>query len=257
MRQHVRTTVAMAILAVCCSTVLAEETPTLESVEKQIDEVWAKVNSFTAKTSVDSKVPFGPMTMTSTGTGRVEFLKVEGEPRFRMEMVNKLGANIPLPGGAGEQKILGVFDGKNFYQQIEALGMKKVFKGAPEESGDKGPYTGKNALESLRKKGVLRLLPEEIIEGAPVYVIEVTPNAEVIAKSPMKYDKMLAYIAKDSGIQIQLLAMDGDNAVMSMRYSDIQLNVPIEESHFVFVAPPGTPIEDMSKGLPGLRRGSL
>jgi outer membrane lipoprotein-sorting protein len=238
----------IALLAVSAGVVRAEE-PTLESVESAIATAWEKVNTYTANMTMDMTVPMGPLKVTSNATGQVEFMRVENGQRFRMEMVNKLGGNMPIPGGAMEQKVLSVYNGELIYNEMEAMGMKKYSKAKPKEGDTDNQVGGKNVVDSMRKQGEVKLLPDEEVNGASAYVFEVTPNAQTKQEGPIKPDKVKFYIAKDSGIKVRTVMLDAaGGTLMTMSYLDIKLNPELDPKRFEYAPPPGVEVVDMGDG---------
>ena len=237
----------IALLAVAAGTARAEE-QTIESVESAIATAWEKVKTYTANMTMDMTIPLGPLSVTSNATGQVEFMRVESGQRFRMEMVNKLGGNMPIPGGM-EQKVLSVYNGELIYSEMEAMGMKKYTKAKPKEGDTDNPMGGKSVVESLRKMGEVKLLPDEDLNGVGAFVFEITPNEKTKQEGPIKPDKAKVYIAKDSGIKVKTIMFDeAGSTLMTMNYLDIKLNPELDPKRFEYTPPPGAEVVDMGDG---------
>lgn len=225
---------------------------TLESVESEVEALWAKINAFSAKLTSDTSVSLGPMTMKSHATGTLECLKQGDISLFRLDMVNMMDTGVPLL-GAIEQKALSVFDGKDVYNQVEMKGVCKAYKMPPGSARKNGPATGKSMFASFREQGELKLLPDATVDGKPVYVVELTPNERTKSASPTPVSKIKAYISKEYGLQIKMEVFDDKGQPTSTTvYSDINTNVKLTPDRFVYKAPEGVAIEDGNKlRLPG------
>ncbi len=235
---------------------IAHAEPTLESVENEVEALWAKINGFSAQTTTDAKVPMGPMNMTSHATGTLQCLKQGDVTLFRLDMINKLDTGIPLPGklaGIAEQKVLSVFDGKVLYNEMEAMGKKQAFKMSNESANKQSPTSGRSMFQALREKGDLKLLPEATVDGKPAYVVEVTPNEEMKRTAPTPVSLIKVYISKDVGLQVKMEVFGEDGTPTSTTvYSNIDTNAKLSPDQFVYKAPEGVTVQDMSDmKLPG------
>ncbi|HRI87012.1 MAG TPA: hypothetical protein PK869_02040 [Candidatus Hydrogenedentes bacterium] len=240
-----RGVLALTVLTLCGFTALAQQT--IESVEKEVEQLWAKTNSFTANVTTDTTVAIGPATMKSLATGTMQVLKEGEKSYFKIDMLNKIDTGVPVAGTL-EQKILSVFDGKEMFNEMEAMGMKQVYRMSPEDSEKQAPLTGKSMIESLRRQGELKLLPDASVDGKPTYVIEVTPNPETKSAAPSPISIMRTYISKELGLQVKMEVIDEKGAPMSTTvYKDIKINVPLTPAEFAYVVPEGVKVQDMSE----------
>ncbi len=237
--------IGLVLFLACVSAASAEQT--LESVEKEVEQMWAKINSFTSNVTSDTTVAIGPATMKSHAVGTLECLKQGDVSFYRLEMLNKIDTGIPLA-GAMEQKMLSVFDGENMYNDMEAMGMRQVFRMSPEESGKQGPLSGKSMFAALRAQGDVKLLPDATVDGKSVYVVEVTPSPETKSSAPTPISLMRTYISKELGLQVKMDVLDEKGQPMSTTvYSDIKVNPTLAAERFVYKAPEGVTIQDMSE----------
>jgi outer membrane lipoprotein-sorting protein len=221
----------------------AEET--LASVEQKINEAWNKVQSYTATLEFEGAMTKAFMTMTTKGTGPFEFMKVDGKSRYRSEIVNKVDMAIPLPDSMATQNVLTVFDGDLVYSEMKIMGQTKVIKRKPDSPTVRSAESGESLFANLRKKGELRLLPDETVDNLPAYVIELKPNAESQKDSPIQTSAAHYYIAKDTGILLQLVALDtSNNPITTVHYSNIKLNPKIDPARFTYTPPSGVKVEE-------------
>jgi len=225
------------------------EEQTLDSVAEQIAAAWEDVHSYTAHMSTDGNIPIGPVSVATAATGTVEFMTIDDKPHFRMEIVNKLGGNMPLMGGGMEQRILSVYDGEVVYSEMEVMGKKKYTKATPKADDEKTPTGGKSLIDKIRKRGEVSLLPDEEVNGMNAFVLEVIPDKAGQQDGPIKPELIRFYVAKDSGIQIRVVMMDAERTPLwTTTYSDIALNPELDPKRFAYTPPPGADVIDMGDG---------
>lgn len=237
---------ALSLLAL---PVLADDPPTLDSVAEKIAAVWEDVNAYTATIVVNGNIPMGPLAVTTSANGTVEYMNVDETPRFRMEIVNKLGGNMPLMGGGMEQKVLTVYNGEVAYTEMEAMGRKQYSKATPKTGDEKSPEGGKSLIESIRKRGEVTLLPEETVNGEDAYCFEVKPNNAGQQQGPVKAELIRFYVSKKTGIQVRSILMDAEgNKILTTDYTDIKVNPELDPKRFEYTPPPGVEVIDMGDG---------
>ncbi|GAF73674.1 unnamed protein product, partial [marine sediment metagenome] len=96
---------------------------------------------------------------------------------------------------------------------------------------------------NMKKNSTLTLLPDEKVEEQAAYVIESKPKSP--GPQPMAKSKM--FFAKDSGIMIKMVGLDAEGkAIMTMNVKDVKLNPEISPDRFVFKAPEGVEVMDMT-----------
>jgi outer membrane lipoprotein-sorting protein len=231
-------------------TVSALSEATIESVEKEIQAAWEKVNSFTAHMDLHTRQPLGPMSVDSKGGGEMEFLKVEGKPRYRIEMTITIGSNIPVLKNA-ESRVLTVFDGEKVYNEvyIEMLDKREVGTVEPDPGDLKSPKSGDGLIESVRSQGgQIRLLPDDAVSGVAAYAFEIIPSEKMLPKSSVQPEKVIVHVAKDSGILLKTAAFDAaGEAFMTVSYSNVKINPELSPDRFVYEIPPGVKVKDLSK----------
>lgn len=237
-----------AALTLCVG--LAHADQTVDSVQKEVEGLWSKIKTFSAKITSDMTMVMGPATMKSHATGTLECERSADVSKFRMDMLNKMDTGIP---GAGttEQKMLSVFDGENMFTQMDMMGMTQAFKSSAAEAKKQGPLSGKSLFDGMRAQGDLKLLADSTVDGKAVYVVQVTPNAAVKASAPAKLSSMKYYISKETGLQVKMEYFDEANQpVQSTTYSDIKISIEFPKDHFVYKAPAGVTVMD-APGIPG------
>ena len=240
----------MAIALIAAGAVQAEQT--LESVENDVEALWAKINAFSAKVTSDTNVAMGPLSVKSRATGTLECLKQGDVSLFRLDLVNKMDTGIPLA-GAMEQKMLSVYDGKEMISEMEMMGKRQAIRMPSDSARKQGPASGKSMFATFRKQGDVKLLPDAAVDGKPAYVVEVTPNDAMKKGAPTPVGLIKYYISKEYGLQIKTEVFNEEGEPTSTTvYNDIDTTAKLTPERFVYTAPPGVTIQDMSSlGLPG------
>ncbi len=224
---------------------------TLDTVEHQIGEAWSKIESYTATLIMEATIPKGFMTISMKGSGPFEFMKIDGEPRYRSELLNTVDMGIPIPQSMAQQNILTVYDGTTLYTEMKIAGKQKVAKRNPDSGTSRSPESGKALFESLRKKGELTLLPDAEVDGKPVFVVEVKPKAEGQKDAPVQIGAIRICILKDSGIQVKSEFLDTANKPFTtVHYTEIALNAKVDPKRFVYIVPEGVKVDDLTDGKP-------
>ncbi len=215
---------------------------TLEGVESEIQALWEKVDSYSARLKTASSSEKGGLDMSVKGTGTVECLKKGGKVLFRTEMIQSMSAGEQKI----EQKIMSVFDGEHIFSYTEALGQKVAVKMKYDEESGIIAGSGEKLFDQLREVFKMELLPDEKINGEQCYVVELRNKALGLdGKADEGLSKL--YISRKTGLQIQMDKLDSAGKAVSKRsYENIKLNPGIDESRFRFEPPEGVQLLDMT-----------
>jgi len=217
----------------------------LESVQKALTAKSAAMNSCTYKstTTIVSEAPVKSRTET---VGTDELLKKDGKWLHRMDSKSTSVMEV----GGQEQKtegsVLVVSDDKYVWTLSESQGQKMVIKNRVAEGQNMAVGEG---FDALRKDYDLKLLPDETVEGKAAWVIEATPKKDApAARAGMT---MRYYYDKGSGMMVKMVgkSIDGKTTMTSI-VKDFKVNPPISADRFVFKAPEGAQVMDMTSGQP-------
>jgi outer membrane lipoprotein-sorting protein len=223
----------------CTAVVWADD---LATVEKQISQAWDKHKSMTAKINMSSSMDMGGTVMESKGEGIMELMRKGDKTFYRME----LKSTMPQPVGAEakmEQNMLSILDGEFAWMLSEMSGQKMAMKTKPDPRMTGEP---KAMFAEYRKDHELKLLPDDTVDGKKAYVVEATPKDKAAGSG-----KALLYFDKESGAMLKMVAQTPDGKpTMTMTYSDVKYDVDINPDRFVFKAPPGVEVQDMTKVEP-------
>ncbi len=205
----------------------------LAAVEKALSKAWGNLKSMTA----DMEMNVAMAGISTKMKGTVEFVNKPDKELFRMEMT--------IESNMGGQKMEGnsttVYDGEFVYMLNEMMGQKSVVKQDPGVIAQSP--AGKRMFEGLKEKNELKVLPSEKVDGKDVFVIEAVPKGT----GPQPVARMKIFLAKENGIMVKMLGYDNAGTeFMTTVYSNIKINPKIDESRFVFKAPDGVQVMDMT-----------
>ena len=215
----------------------AEEKPNndekLAAIEKELSKVWDKLKSMTADMEMN-------VAMAGTSTklkGTVEFVNKPDRELFRMEMT--------METDFGGQKMEGssttVYDGAFVYVVTDMMGQKTAVKQKPGAIAQSP--AGKHMFKGLMERNELKVLPSEKVDGKDAFVIEAVPKGT--GSQPVA--RMKIFLVKENGIMVKMLGYDSAGSeFMTTVYSNIKINPKIDESRFVFKAPDGVQVVDMT-----------
>lgn len=208
---------------------------TIEEVEKDLVAAMKKTKSIKGDMKTEFKVANQGFEMKSTTVGVVESLR-EGE----LYMARSEGTTDSMQKMAGtetkkQQKTLSISDGKFSYTLTESDGVKQATKSKAVE-GDRLPW------KDYGKDAKFKVLPDEKVDGADCYVIEMNMAAGMPGAG---MGKMVFYCRKDCGMQAKMVGFGPDGTeMMNMTIKNIVLNKGVSADRFVFKAPEGVTVTD-------------
>ncbi len=209
---------------------------TFEEVSKKIAAATKKLKSFSAKTKMVTEMKQEGFSMVSTVEGTTEMLR-KGDD-FLMRIENESVTETTMGGNTTRQEssMLMISDGSYTYTVSETSGTKTASKTKMEKS-DEDPF------KVWREHYELKVLPDSSLDGHAVWVVEATPKQNQGAQG-----RTVTYYHKESGQMIKMVAYTPDGEPLTTTtYSDIKINEKISPDRFVFKAPPGVEVKDMSK----------
>lgn len=231
-----------AVVVIAAGPVLAGET--LESVEKKIVEQWEKHRSVSAEFALTQKMEMGGAKIGSTTKGTYEYLKDGDRQLYRMDMTTNIVQDSGGQTMKSSSKAVVIDDGEFQYVLTEVQQMPQPMAVKTKSDPTKVGGSGKAMFDSLRKEYDLELMPDKTVDGESVYVIQGIPNAT----GPTGWAKTLFHFRKDVGMPVKMVYLDKDGKdVQTLTYTDIKLNPKIDPDRFVFKAPEGVQVMDMTQ----------
>jgi len=237
---QIRTLLSVVVLVLVTATPSAVADEKLDAVEKEIIKKWQDVKSMTGKMTMNSEMAQGNMTMKSSMTAVIEYLRHDGKMLSRLEgeteMVQKMGETdqkFAMP-------MLAISDGEISHTLMERMGQKMCIKAKAEAQAT----VGAAMFKALREQYDLELAEDEGLDGDKCWVIEATPKT---AGRPGEPGKVTFYIRQKDGATVQMLGFDAaDTKVMTAKFSDIKFNEKLDPKRFEFKVPEGVQVMDMT-----------
>jgi outer membrane lipoprotein-sorting protein len=221
----------------------------LRELEGKLAEQWAKVNAYSATMIVEANVSASGIGVSTTMTGPLYVQRVEGgRMRSRSELAGKVSIG-PLGLLKLDTRVLSVSDGETQYAEQRVRNTVKVViskPGAENEDG-KAPGGGEQKLSELVKRYDLRVLPDEVLDGRALYVLEGRPRTEEDKKG-LDVDRVLVYFDQETGIQRKMVLFNpAGETITQVMFENIQLNPQLSPSLFEYTIPEGAEVIDQTK----------
>jgi outer membrane lipoprotein-sorting protein len=227
--------------------VAAARAASLEEVKKQIVESLGKHKSMQMTSKITQDYRSDDFTLRSTGEVKVEY-KRKGEKGFLSRIESKSSDVRKMKDQPEEKKtvsMLNICDGEYMYILTVDGDQKSAMKQKMDPKVNANPFEGTQAFDLLEKDHVLKLLPDETVDGKSCYVLEMTPKEK--DKNP-QFGRAVHHYEKKTGLALKtvMYAADGKPSLTSVT-TDVKLDGDIPAERFVFKAPAGVEVVDMSK----------
>jgi outer membrane lipoprotein-sorting protein len=243
MKRRVTYMAGAAVVLFCTSTVLAE---TLDEVLKAIVDKAESCQSQQARIISAQQIHNPQMKMDSQSEMAYECLKKGDQWLYRSESKTKTTSTL------GDQEIkqagtvLVVFDGEYAWTMSDMGGQKVAVKNRPTAAFSM--VANKAYFDNLKQSFTLKALPDETVDGKAAWVIEATRRE---ASPEGMLAVLVSYFDKETGISLKSVGKDSQGKeVMTSTTKDIKVNSPLPADHFVFKAPEGVQVMDMTQGQP-------
>ena len=213
----------------------------LDDIEKKVTEAHGKMKSYTSKTKTVQNMDMGGQKMSVDYGGTVEWKRDGDKQKFRTDMK---GSTTMGDQPKMDVSVLMVSDGEFLYTLTSQMGQTTAMKQKPDTAATGDP---KKLFEKIKVDNNIKVLPDTKVDGMDTYVLEVVPkqaDAGPVAKS-------LMHFAKDTGINVKIAGFNKEGKeVFSNTTTDIKLNTDIPNDRFVFKAPEGVQVMDMTSAMP-------
>lgn len=235
-------TVALALFG--AASVCAAET--LEEAQKKIAEALGKHKTMQVKTKFTQDFKSEAFRMKSSGESQTEYRKksdkvYQSRVETRMKGVREMGGKEEKD----DSTILQIVDGEFSYVLTETAGQKTAMKQKLNPKTDVNPFDAAALFKLQEKDFAMKLLPDETIGGKAAYVIEATPKK---AQEGQPFSRMVNWYDKKTGIALKSVSYDkAGKEVMTSVATDVKLDGDIPDARFVFKAPAGVEVIDMTK----------
>lgn len=227
-----------AMLALVCGAAAARA-ESIDDVGKKLDELYDKTTSWSAQMKSEMTVSNPAYSMKTTTVGSYEFMRRGDQYLMHTEMESQTEQQVGGEKNKMAQKMTTVSDGQFNWIHTRGNGPDQVMK----QKAQPRPKGG--VFENMKQMHTLKLLPDETIDGKPAWVIELTPKAE---QATAGAGKSLQYFLKDNGIAAKQITFDpAGKPISTTTLSDIKTGVKFSPDRFVFKAPPGVNVVDMTQ----------
>ena len=232
-----------AVMAIAFTGVVQAQS--LDDVEKKLVEAHSKLKSYTSKTKTTQSFDMGGGNkMSSDYGGTVEWKRDGDKTKFRTEMKGTTVQNMGGTENKMDVSVLMISDGDALYTLSEQMGQKMATKQKPDTAMTGDPS---KLFEKIKAENNVKVVGDEKVDGMATIVLEVIPKN--VDQNPVA--KSLMYFAKDTGINVKIVGKDKDGKdVFTNTSSDIKMNVDLAADRFVFKAPEGVEVMDMTGQTP-------
>lgn len=218
----------------------------IDDAAKELDAAYAKLKSYRAKVKTVQDIDMSGMKMKTDSAGTMEARRQPGKKaQYRNEMSYDSSTTMGDKVEKTSAKVLMVSDGQFAYTMREDLagpqkGTKNVIKtNATDDT---------NGFNELRQHHVVKLMPDETIDGHPCFVIEARTKGP--DGKPVGDQRFIWYFRKDIGITVKTVFIMGGKTQSTSNTTDIEVNPTLGDDRFKFTPPPGVEINDMTKNQP-------
>ncbi len=214
----------------------------VDDVQKKLVEAHAKMKSYSCKMKTVQNMDMGGGNkMSSDYTGTVEWSRKGEKYLFRSEMKGNSVQNFGGQENKMEASATIICDGDMVYTLSTQMGQTMAMKQKPDGSMGGEP---KKVFEDLLARNNVKVLADEKVDGESCFVLEATPKDPAEAAT---MSKTVMYFRKDVGINVKTVGFDKDGKeIFTNTSTDFKLNSEIDAARFVFKAPEGVQVMDMT-----------
>ena len=210
---------------------------TFEEVEKQIRAATKKVKSMAADMKSEMNMKQEGFESKTLTVGKIETLREGDKIKMRMDSTSSTVVKVAGTESKQEQKMLVVSDGVFSYSLVDSAQGKMAIKSKAQKTGDV-PWG------QASEGATFKVLPDEKIDGEDCFVVEMRVAG---GSGGGSIGRTVFYCRKDFGIQVKSVGYTPDDKVMmTTTFTNIKLNEKISADRFVFKAPAGVTVTDMT-----------
>jgi outer membrane lipoprotein-sorting protein len=217
----------------------------LESIERRIGELREKIKTITYDQEQSVEIKRQGFSAVSVNKSANEGTRNGTKWLSRTETKTVAGQKVDHDSDTNtDATSLTISDGTFSYTIAHTQGLDHAIK-KKADSWDQVMGAAR-FFEKLREGYDLKVLPGEEVNGKPAFVIE-----GVSKPAAPNRGRTLFYLDHDNGLVVQILFRSDDGTfVQSMKLSNIHVNVAVSPDRFVFKAPEGVAVEDLTESHP-------
>lgn len=215
-----------------------------DTVKSASSQHCQQFHTLTGKIRIDTVSSTQQVSIHTEALGSYEHLvRKDGKLLFRVDLHNKVTQSANGRSAAVEQSVSTISDGHFAYTLTTQPGQPATaLRNLPKPS--QTVLADEAFFDGLSRGYHVRVLPDEKIDGKEVWVLEARPKAP----APGRAAKTIHYIQKVSGIRIRSTGHDATGKrVQLTELSDIKIDPPLKQDRFVFKAPAGVKIVDLTQ----------
>lgn len=214
-----------AVLLLCATTATIASADPLADAEARIRDAWSKVDSISAKLTVEATVPTGANRLRLNGEGTLEYVKDGELGKYRQEV--KVVMTDPQP---IDMITTMIFDGKELYMTNTVGGTTTTVRDNAGADPMSPPPGGAPLLDTIKQVANLTLQDEETVDGKKRLVIVGRPKegADIPA-----FARIVLHIDAETGLRVKTEFYESEELLTaSVALSDIKLNEGVDAARF-------------------------
>ena len=223
------------VMSLCATTARAlRGGETMDSIQDAIEEKCGKHTSISYR--IESVTAYKDSKTVMTGVYDAALVDGKWKRRTETRIVNGLTSG---PDGQPLNRItIMLDDGVNYYKFENNAGDATATKQAT--LGKDECKSVEEVLGDLRAGNDVEFLPDEKIDGQPVYVLSIISKNKAL--------KQRASVSKETGVVLRLEMVIGGTFEMTttVTVKDFKLDAPIAPERFVFTPPNGIVVRDIT-----------
>jgi len=231
---------------------LVEKQATAASSEPEAAESSSDgdIRSYRAAIKMEGLSAMGGTATKMTGQGTIEAVQKPDATAYRVELEQK----IDMGGQKMTMPMLTVFDGKDVFVETSVMGRKMAVKMAPDQPSTVIVSDKDEMLAKMKDVFEMKALPDEQVNGKAAHVYELVPKQ---AASPgpgaaPSFTRGKICFAKDNNLPLRWVMFDNsDKPLMTIDYTDYEINVNIDAARFTYTPPPGVAVMDAAAARMG------
>jgi outer membrane lipoprotein-sorting protein len=234
-------------LALVAALVMPAAADTLDEVKEKVEKAYGTLKSYTCKCKMNSNTEGPGYSVKTAADGTLEWARKGDRSQMRTEMTTTIEQSIQGTTGKQSIKNASYGDGKTLWSVTEHDGQTTISKSLDSQARDQSPWeTFKNAAYS---QPTLKLLPDEKVDGADCFVVEVTGKV-MGADADTPSGRAVVHFRKDCGLAVKFVSFINDKMVSEMVITDLKVNPDIKPERFEYTPPAGAEVQDLTKGNP-------
>ena len=179
--------------------------------------------------------------------------KMTTNGKYLFKTPNKIHMETDIDMGAMKMKQIYISDGKTAWayqptmNMVTKFDMEKLTDEMKEGGMGQKPGDISKPFQGFDKESVT-FDRKDKIEDSEVYVFQGKPQAAGMQNLPFTISKMEIWIGADNGLAQKMILFDDEGKeIMTQSYSNIEVNVDLDDSKFTFTPPEGVQVMDMTE----------